>query len=273
MKSIISFQSYRKFLESFHNETRKNQSSFSIEKYAKSLGIGASNLKMILSGTRNLTNHHALKIARALRMSPIETEYFEALVNFEQSENGWEKTYYRSKLKRQKKMMKTDNLRISNKAFLSDADVPRLLVYLSDTMKSETSVADLDHAKIGKYFGTTPERVRILVTRLEDQGMIERGKDGKIHFVFDKLTNVLAQKNYLKQLMSEAGRRIDFEYEKSDSLYTAFTFSTSDENIQALRADLQSLMEQHMTRVSAAEPNARIAQACFQLFPVSTKLN
>ena len=92
---------------------------------------------------------------------------------------------------------------------------------------------------------------------------------GNLHFVFDKLSHVLSQKDYLKECLKEAGNRIEKDYDKEHSFFTAITFSSSDENLQRLRADLQELMEKYMGLGNAGLPSHRLAQANFQVFPIS----
>lgn len=269
MEPIFRYKSYRDFLGAAYENARKNQTQLSLERYSKKIGLGSSNFKMILSGDRNLTSHHCLQIARALRMSPTEIEYFEALVHHEQAKTSWEKALYSRRLKKTRKELRLQSVRISSRTFLNESVAPALLVYLSDVMKPGMTIRDLDHEKLAKMFKCTSTKVNELLDKFDQEGLIKTNEEGKLHFVFDKLTNTISQKAYLKRVMSEAAEKIESEYERSESYFTAFTFSTSNENLQALRLDLKELMDKHMSRVDASTPSARIAQACFQVFPIS----
>ncbi len=270
MKALHQYQDYRHFLDDVFRTSAKSQ-GLNLQRYSEKLGLGTSNFKMILLGQRNLTNRNCLSIASALRMSPAETEYFETLVLFNQSESPSEKAYYSRKLKRFKNQLKTVNVHVASKSFLTDPLVPALMVYLSDNIKPGMPLENVNLEKLGRSFKIKTEKLEALRQKLNEEGIIKIQENGKVHFIFDKLTNIVGQKTYLKKLLQESAAKIESDYKKQDSYFTAFTFSTSDEKLQVLRADLQQLMEKHMSLVSAATDGSLMAQACFQVFPISEK--
>jgi uncharacterized protein (TIGR02147 family) len=273
VKSIQQFATYREFLLATYGNAREGQSNLSLDRYAKKLGLGGSNFKMIVSGRRNLTGHQTLNVARALRMSPLETEYFEALVAFDQAKSAWEKSHYQRRLRRVKSEMKLKHIRVSNQSLLQDSSVLPLLVYLSETQEPGFSFDDLDCQRLARLFKLPERKMRELVTQLQQRDLIKTAGDGRLHFVYDKLANVRAQKEYLKRLLKDAENKIEAEYETTESFFTAYAFSTSDEDLAELKEDLKRMMESHMSRGRANSPGSRIAQACFQVFPVSEKLD
>lgn len=80
MKGFFEFTDYRTLLRLILDEKKVTDPQFSIARFAKKIGMSTSLLKMVLTGKRNLSATHLLKVSAALRLTFDETVYLEALL-------------------------------------------------------------------------------------------------------------------------------------------------------------------------------------------------
>jgi transcriptional regulator with XRE-family HTH domain len=269
MSSDLSCKDY--LLAAFE-VAKKGNPVLTISTYAARLGLGASTLKMILSGKRKLTVHQALKVARALRLPEEESVILETLALRDSATTTWERAYFGRRLQRQKKELKVRTIRTSDKTLLGDPLALPLLVYLMErgagVKGSEASSGEIDYADLAKRFGAKADRLRDLVRHFDQSGVLSASGDGKHHVSFDRISHKIQQKAYVKSMLGEALRRVDEEYDKEPSAFACYTLATSEDALNRLREDLKSVMNRYMSESPSQDGEWQIAQACFQLFPV-----
>lgn len=256
---VTTAEAFQKTFESL----KSTNPSLNVEKFAQRLELGTSTLKMILSGKRKPNVHQVLSLARGLRLSPDGTSYLETMALMENAKNNWEKAYYSKMLPKKKKMIKLSTVTTSQQELLADPIIIPILVYIMEQGDSQINCSFL-----AKALNTKKELIEKLIAQLQTQEIIKKHNDGKFHVVFDKFSHRLVQQKYQKQLLVEASKRIDSEYESATSLFLSYAFSTTDESLIQLQMDLKTLMEKYMENSSIDNKQTKIAQACFQVFPV-----
>ena len=225
---------------------------------------------MILSGKRHPTVHQILSIARTLKLSESETRYLESLALKDAAQNEWEIAYYTKSLKKQKKSLKLANVNTSKKDLLSNPLVLQILIFLLE-MKSKDPkfIVDENIQLLSKQFKITVPQVRDVILIIEKTGLLTHQPDGSFHIVFDKMNHKDLQKKYLKNLLDLSREKIESDYENENSHFIGYTFTASRQNLQHLKSDLRSLMEKYLAEPHDELAGCKIAQACFQVFPVS----
>jgi uncharacterized protein (TIGR02147 family) len=91
LPSVFDFIDYRRYLEEYFTARRMMDARFSLRVFASRAGLPLSNSSLfskIIAGKRNLTLDLQYKIAKALKLSATESEFFGALVRFNQSKSG-----------------------------------------------------------------------------------------------------------------------------------------------------------------------------------------
>jgi uncharacterized protein (TIGR02147 family) len=91
MISIFEYTDFRKYLTDFYEDAKKENPRFSYRFLSAQGGINPGNFAKMLKGERNLSLGAALKLARALKLTKRERDYFQAMVLFCQAENHEEK--------------------------------------------------------------------------------------------------------------------------------------------------------------------------------------
>lgn len=86
MEQIFSYTNFRQFLQDYYHHKKENHSSFSYRSFSLNVGFKSPNtLRMIIKGDRNLSNDGLKKLSKYMELNKTEKEFFEHLVNFNQS--------------------------------------------------------------------------------------------------------------------------------------------------------------------------------------------
>lgn len=260
---VYEFTSSKDFIKKSFELSKKNNSAITVERYAKTLGFGASTLKMILSDKRQPTIHQVLCVARGLRLSTEDTAYLETLVLREMAKTTWQKAHYTKILTDKKKNVKLSTVHLSERQLLSDPIILPLLVYFLENKTKEIS-----YEKLAKDLRVTESRILELVELFKKNEILMSQPNGQFHVAFDKLSHRLAQKKYQKEVLKQASERIDQEYDNTTSFFVSYAFSTTEKSLLQLQQDLKNLMAKYMSEEGIDPKDKQVAQACFQVFPV-----
>ncbi len=96
---VFEYVDYRLFMKAFYESKKKAPGSFSYRRFSKLAENASPNfVKLVVDGQRNLTVLNIHKFALAMALSPIEHDFFVALVHFTQEDDASCQNYYRSKM-------------------------------------------------------------------------------------------------------------------------------------------------------------------------------
>lgn len=264
MISVSDFSSAQDYLIGAFEQAKQLDPKVTVQIYAKRLGIGSSSLKMILSRKRKPTLHQMLTLSRNLRLSPTEISYLETLTLKDMAQDEWEVAYYSKSLKAKKKDLKISTMNTSQASLLTN---PLALPILVDLLESKPK--DIDSEMLAKRFNANPDQVRQLIAELQKNQILNQNSDGHFHVVFDKFGHKPLQKKYLQKILVEASKKIETSYDRKDSLFVSYVINLTPEMMTALQLDLKQLMVKYMNQEIADQANRQIAQASFQLYPIT----
>ncbi|MDZ4676458.1 MAG: TIGR02147 family protein [Oligoflexia bacterium] len=92
---IYSYQDFRNYLKDYYKVRRSTDRKFSIRFFARIAGLRSQNyLKVVMDGSRSLTNRNVPKFIKGLGLDHARAEYFEALVHLNQSRDNVEYRKY-----------------------------------------------------------------------------------------------------------------------------------------------------------------------------------
>jgi|GEM_PF-6488993 len=259
MISVFAYSSYRKFLADYLKEQRAFSPTFNQAKLAKKLGVGASTLKMIQTGARNLTVHHIHSFAGGMGLSPKEHDFFEALVLFEQSDSAAERRYYKKRLAQiNEKSARSTRLNLQD--VMKEWYIPAILIHLLDSKQA------FDEAKVGAKLGIAVARVHETVETLKRLGIVEVHKGQKIHFVLDKFAPHFSKQIYLKKLIPILQQKIEAEFHSPLSYFESHTLSLSEPQFRGFLEDYKALLEKYLGQ--DADGETAVYQLFTSAFPV-----
>ena len=100
---IFDYLDYRAFLEAHFDHRKRQEPGFSLRVFARhpELALSSSSfLSAVLKGHKNLSQNLRLRFGRALGLMPAELEYFELLIQANQSRSADERGHYQGQLAR-----------------------------------------------------------------------------------------------------------------------------------------------------------------------------
>jgi len=104
MTHIFDYQQYREYLKDYYSGQKKQGTGFTYARFSSFAGLKSPNyLKLVMDGQKNLTPENIVRFSRALKFTDHESDYFEALVHFNQAKKSLEREYYSERMKRVKK--------------------------------------------------------------------------------------------------------------------------------------------------------------------------
>ena len=99
MPDIFAYTSYSRFIKDFQAEKKKENRAFSYEAFARKAGFRTrSYLIEVAAGKKELSRASLYNVAKAMELGARETEYFEALVAFQQAATYKEREFHFRKL-------------------------------------------------------------------------------------------------------------------------------------------------------------------------------
>ncbi len=106
--SIFDYNNYREFLRDYYQFQKHKKNGFTYSRFSKSCGLGSPNYyKLVMDNEKNLTANNIIRFSKGISFSEDESEYFEALVNFNQAKDILEREYYHERVLRLRKRKKS----------------------------------------------------------------------------------------------------------------------------------------------------------------------
>src|SRR5262249_17960372 len=91
--NIFLYEDYRSFLKDLYRYLKETQRGFSHRFFSKKAGFTSPNmLQLVIDGKRNVTSKTVGKFIRGLKLNQQESEFFIALVDFNQAPSSEEKS-------------------------------------------------------------------------------------------------------------------------------------------------------------------------------------
>lgn len=138
MVSVYAFKSYRDYLQAWYL-AKKESGEFSYEKFSDLVGLKSrSFFKLVIDGKRDLTSELIFRTAKALGLDGDEHQYFEWLVQENQSAVPDQKRRYTGLLKKLKSENKLVKAKIEGEGLLESSIFLAALALLSESPEGIT---------------------------------------------------------------------------------------------------------------------------------------
>lgn len=189
MINLYTYTNYREYLKDFYTFKKQEKGGFTYARFSHVANLGSPNyFKLVADGDKNLTAANIIKFASALELSDLESDYFEALVNFNQARDVLEKEYYQKRLERIKGMTTGGSLsqkKIEEYEFESISNwtyhAVMVLTNLPDFRESPKWIAQ-------KLYGlVSEEEAASIVDRLLTLKLLKRDESGRLIQSFKQL--------------------------------------------------------------------------------------
>lgn len=268
--TVFDYLDYRRFLADWFSARRIADSRFSIRAFTLKAGMPLSNssfFSKVIAGGRNLTADLRVKLAKAMKLPAAETQYFELLVQFNQSKDAEGKQHFYAALARYRR----SKARIIEKeAFEYYADwrhgILRAFFGLDQKENNPATIGESIFPKVG------PKEVEDSIRLLLRLGLIARTANG--YTPKDKhIATARENKDFTGKVripaMLELARDVFPHVPATDREYGTLTMYISRKGYQNVQERIKAFRQELKALVDADQDEDRIYTFNFQLFPNS----
>jgi uncharacterized protein (TIGR02147 family) len=269
--SVYQYVDCRQYLKDYFEERKKNDPKFSHRYLSRRLGLKSPNfIMMVMQGKRNLTNALAFRITEEFKLDKKESEYFECMVSFTQTERIIEKDRYFIRMMELR--CKSDVSRIEECQYEYYSTwynpVIRELVTSADFKEDFKRLAAEIHPSI------TEAMVKHSVDLLLKLGLLRKVETNYVQnsalISTGPQVSSLAIANYHRIMAQKAADAIDL-VPKEERDMTACTINLSSEGFEKTRKVISECRRKIMEIAEVETTIHRIYQVNFQLFPVTDR--
>lgn len=270
---LAQYESYRDYLKDFYKSQKAKNPSYSYRVFSQKAKLSSPNyLKLVMDGTRRITDRTLPNFVRGLKLSPVEAAFFRSLVQFEDATDEETKAQFereRAQLRRRLRYA-PKGVRPESLAWLGDWSpwVIREMVALAEFKADPTWIASRLRGRV------TPAEVERTLKRLLSAGLIEADRDGRYRAKDLHLTTEDREEASLS-LQKLHGEFLDLAKESltrdasSSREMNGLVLPIATSRMAELKGFLREVRKEINRRFSHAEGNDEVYYLSMALFPVT----
>ena len=275
-KKVFEFLDYREFLKDYYNTRKEANPAFSLRVFSDKIGFKAKDfISRVMNGEKKLSTQSIPKVANGLRLGKHETEFFAALVKFNQAETTEERNAAFEEMQTVLKVV-----RFAEKQHLLWHT--QYMVYSHWrhlTIRSLIGMYgfDGDYEALAKQVHPhiTADEAKKSVKLLEDCQLIKKGKDGKYVLTDNAITtgdrtSRLALRGFHQHCLKLAADSIDRDPPGSRHI-SGLTLGISQEGYERIVERINAFRKEIALIAEEDESADKVFQLQFALFPVGGK--
>ncbi len=271
MKSLFEFIDYRKYLDHYYKEKKKNSRHFSYRFFAQKTGINSpSFLKHVIDGKRNLTAPVIEKFCHALKLTKKEAVYFRHLVLFNQGKTSSEKQEHYAILRSMCNTIKESVLKQNQFDYFEKwyTVIIRELICL---FNFKDDFKKLSRAIVPVI--TTAEAKKAVALLLE-LGLVSKKEDGSYSqtdqaIVVDDSITSMAVRLFMENMLDKAKAALH-SVDRSKRHISGITLGISPAAYEVLASEVEAFKDRIKTIVNRDKDSSQVYQLNISLFPASS---
>ena len=275
-KKIFEYLDYREFLKDYYNAKKEANPAFSLRVFSDKIGFKAKDfISRVMNGDKNLSSQSIPKVASGLRLGKHETEFFIALVKFNQAETTEERN---SAFEEMQAVLKV--VRFAEKQhLLGHAQYMVYSHWRHLTIRSLIGMYgfDGDYEALARrvHPRITAEEAKASVKLLEDCMLIKKGKNGKYVLTENAITtgdrtSRLALREFHQDCLKLAADSIDRDPPGTRHI-SGLTLGISQEGYERIVERINAFRKEIALIAEEDENSDKVFQLQFALFPVGGK--
>lgn len=271
MDSIYTYSDFRKYLADFYREKKAANPHFSHRFIAGKVGLKSmGHFSLILKGKANISPGLVLRFCELLKLKRKESEYFEALVRYNQARTDPERRLALERLLSNKecqvKIVEPDRFEYYEKWYYSA--VLRLLDFYPFAG---------DYAALARLLepAITPAEAKKAVGLLVRLGFVKLASDGMFVPAERTLSTGYGAHSehiaaYLRQCADLAKSAMD-RFPRNERNVSSVHFSVSEETYRKIEQETRNFRRKIMSLAEGDAKPARAYQFSVQVFPISRR--
>ncbi len=270
--NVFTFRDYREFLRAHYLRQRPGGVRLSLREFSSKVGLGSSNyLKLVMDGDRNLTPSMATRFAAGCGLAGRQAEFFCALVTFSQAKTARERDRAHSALLEFKEYRRAHTLERAQGDYHRHWYLPaiRELVARRDFDEAPEWIATRLMPRISVREARQAVKLLLELGLLvrDNQGRLQQ-RDAVVETPEGPLPHLVVL--YHQKMMEQASAAVE-QVPREEREIGALTLCLSDEQMRALKRELQVFRAGLAQRYVADDRARRVIQVNFQLFPLTTR--
>jgi uncharacterized protein (TIGR02147 family) len=267
--NVYSYTDYRFLLKDYYLHQKKAVRSFSFRYFASKAGVSASVYKDIMAGRRRLSPAVMQKYAAAMNLTPKETDYFGAVVQFVNSKSNAEKNLHFTRM-----------LRLRGNSvikFIDEGQYEFFQSWYHSALREMVTLFDFkeDYDWIAKKCipRITAAQAKKSVELMVQLGILRRNEQGKLEPADAIISSEYEMKSFILRnfhaemlgLAKEALERFDPNEREISSLTLGVSQKCYERIKERIRTFKQELLNMVVDDTADSET---VCQCNFQLFPL-----
>ncbi len=269
MFSIFNYTDYRKALSDFYEIEKKKKLQISHRYIAQSVGFKSSGFfAQVIQGKSNISHEYIINFAKLMKLKKRESEYFEALVFFNQAKTHKMKKHY------------FDKLRTFSQAKVKIVDSAQYAFYDKWYYTAIREVLDFfpfknDYKSLSRIIvpSITAEETKKSIELLEKLNLINKDKNG-YYKKTDSLISTgyeaqaLAINNFIIDTLKLAEASLD-KINKDERNLSCLTLSIPKKKYPIILEECRAFRRKLMQMANSEEKADTVYQLNYQIFPMS----
>ena len=275
-KKIFEYLDYRDFLKDYYNAKKEANPAFSLRVFSDKIGFKAKDfISRVMNGDKNLSSQSIPKVASGLRLGKHETEFFIALVKFNQAETTEERNGAFEEMQAVLKVVRF----AEKQHLLGHAQYMVYSHWRHLTIRSLIGMYgfDGDYEALARrvHPRITAEEAKASVKLLEDCMLIKKGKNGKYTLTENAITtgdrtSKLALRGFHQDCLKLAADSIDRDPPGTRHI-SGLTLGISQEGYERIVERINAFRKEIALIAEEDENSDKVFQLQFALFPVGGK--
>ena len=272
LEHLFDYDDFRKFMQDYFEEQKKMRSVFSHRFFAAKAGFSSSSYCLnVIRGRFNLTPKSIEKISKAMDFEPLQKEYFEALVQYNQAQQVDERDQAWKQILQIRKQIEFTHVTTREQAYFSKWYYPVIRELAADTQWHD------DYRVLARSLTPqiTTEEARDAVKNLLEWGLLRKLDDGRYVQTSQMLDAAEIPPIALRQIRREYIQHAIGAVESmpKDERFAAFTTLAMSESSYNYAVEvLEEARKKIIARASNDTNVERVYEMMLVAFPMSKKV-
>ena len=271
LEHLFDYDDFRKFLQDYFEEQKKMRAVFSHRFFAAKAGFSSSSYCLnVIRGRFNLTPKSIEKISKAMDFEPLQKEYFEALVQYNQAQQVDERDQAWKQILQIRKQIEFTHITTREQAYFSKWYYPVIRELAADTQWHG------DYRVLARSLTPqiTTEEARDAVKNLLEWGLLK--KEGERYVQTSQMLDAaeippIALRQIRREYIQHAIGAV--ESMPKDERFAAFTTLAMSESSYNYAVDvLEEARKKIIARASNDTNVERVYEMMLVAFPMSKKV-
>ncbi len=272
MPDIYAYSDYRKFIADIHAEKKEVNSRFSLRTFARVIGCDTAHLTRILKGTTNISLDFAAAFSEAVKLTKKQSEFFAALVRYNQAKTHEDKKKFFERLISFKdssiKVVSADQYEFYDKWYYSAVRTVLGMYRCKDNYR------ELGECIIPAISPIEAKKALDLLLRLSFITLDDNGYYIPIEPLIknDLLVSTIEINNFMIASLDRAKQALDFGT-REDRVLSTTTLAVSKATFDKIKDELRDFRMRILSLAKEDADPTRAYDFNFQVFPISRTID